>query len=184
VLSNNTAINFLMSGFTIEQGSAGPETNLPDSAGTDRIFGYGGGMWINNAAHPNQGSFILQDMVFYQNSAGGFAGGAAPSVGGTGAGGGLALRSANTTLHRVTFSGNGAGGGSGDVRSGDGIGGGLEAEHSTVTGDNVIFVNNVVGFSSSGGAGVDAQGQHANGLGGAAAFQFGSATVQQVTAFN
>jgi hypothetical protein len=183
VLSNQSALNFLMSGFTIEQGTGAPETNLPSSAGADRTTGYGGGMWINNAAHPNQGSFILQDMVFYQNSATGFAGGVAPTVGGTAAGGGLALRYANTTLHRVTFSGNSAAGGFGSVRGGDGLGGGLEADFSTVTGDNVIFVNNSADLGFSSGSGVDTLGQHTVAQGGAAAFQGGSATLQQVTAF-
>jgi hypothetical protein len=193
VLSANQAINFLMSGFTIEQGLAQGERGLPAaSAGNDRIFAFGGGMWINDAGHPNQGSFVLQDMVFYKNRSVGFnTNGLGPEnsfqlagVGGTGAGGGLAVRMANVTLHRVTFSENQAIGGNGDVRGGYGNGGAIQTDTSQVNGDNVIFVKNVAQAGSTGGSGVDSTGQHADGLAGAASFQFGGgAVLQQVAAF-
>ncbi len=193
VLAANSAINFLMSGFTIEQGLGQAERGLPAAiSGNDMIFGFGGGMWINSAAHAGQGSFVLQDMVFYKNRAIGFNtngmtpdnGNEIPGAGGTGAGGGLAVRDANVTLHRVTFSENQALGGGGNVRGGYANGGGIQTDTSTLTGDNVIFVNNVAHAGSSAGSGMDGTGQHADGLAGAASFQFGTATLQQVVAFN
>jgi hypothetical protein len=182
----------VMSGITIEQGLGQAERGLPAATSVnDRIFGYGGGMWINDA-QSTQGAFTLQDMVFYKNRAIGFnTNGLSPDnssqitgAGGTGAGGGLAVRDVtNMVLHRVTFSENQALGGTGDVRGGSASGAGLQADKSTVTGDNLIFVSNLAQAGNSGGNGADSTGQHADGLGGAAAIQSGTATLQQVTAY-
>jgi hypothetical protein len=193
VLGIGQDINFLMDGFTIEQGLGQAERGLdPAISGNDHIFGFGGGMWINDSARAGRGTFTLQDMVFYKNRAIGFnTNGLAPEnaqetpgAGGSAAGGGLALRDVHLVMHRVTFSQNLAQGGSGDVRGGGGLGGAIQADTSQISGDNIIFANNIAQAGSSNGSGLDTAGQAASGLGGAAAFQFGAGTtLQQVTAY-
>jgi hypothetical protein len=181
VLADQHDLDFLMSGFTVEDGLAQAETHLnPATAGNDAIDGNGGGMWINDAARSGAGSFILQDMVFYKNTARGANQPFVMPNNGGGFGGGLAVRSVgNLALHRVTFSDNTAqnasGGGQQNLRPA--VGGGFDVDNSSlpgggqVTGDNLIFVNN----AALGGATVE---------GGAMAIASANVTLQQVTAFN
>jgi hypothetical protein len=149
VLADQHDLDFLMSGFTVEDGLGQAETHLnPATAGDDTINGIGGGMWINDAARHGAGSFILQDMVFYKNTARGSSQPAAKYSGG-GFGGGLAIRTVgNLALHRVTFSDNTAQRGTGGEFPGAAGGGAFDVDNSKlpgggqVTGDNLIFVNN------------------------------------------
>jgi hypothetical protein len=181
VLAASQDIDFLMSGFTVEDGLAQAETHLnPATAGFDAIDGDGGGMWINDAARHGAGSFILQDMVFYKNTARGTSQTTFMANNGGGFGGGLAVRTVgNLALHRVTFSDNtaqnGSGGGGHFVRPASG--GAFEVDNSSlqgggqVTGDNLIFVNN----TATSGAPEE---------GGAMSIDSANVTLQQVTAFN
>jgi hypothetical protein len=183
VLAANQDLDFLMSGFTVEDGLAQAETHLdPATAGNDAINGIGGGMWLNDAARHGAGSFILQDMVFYKDTARG------TSLGnsGGGLGGGLAVRGVgNLALHRVTFSDNTAQSGNGGAEFiGAAAGGAFEVDNSAlpgggqVMGDNLIFVNNTA-------TGPTPPPPNAGDvLGGAMHINSANVTLQQVTAFN
>src|SRR5262245_32892134 len=50
VLSNQVDVSLDMEGFTVEACLGQAERNLDINAGNDRIFGFGGGMWINDTA--------------------------------------------------------------------------------------------------------------------------------------
>jgi hypothetical protein len=181
VLSDQHDIDFLMSGFTVEDGLGQSETHLdPATAGFDAIDGNGGGMWINDAARNGAGSFILQDMVFYKNTARSTSLATVSFSDGGSFGGGLAVRSVgNLALHRVTFSDNTAQNGTaaGGKFLRPAAGAGFDVDNKSlpgggqVTGDNLIFVNNT------------ATGP-ANTAGGAMAIDSANVTLQQVTAFN
>ncbi|MCC6417994.1 MAG: hypothetical protein IT429_07055 [Gemmataceae bacterium] len=198
VLANQVDVSFSMSGFTIQAGLGQAERNLAVGAGDDRIFGFGGGMWINAAARRTSGapgSYTLRDMVFNGNRALGLdtttlapEPGQTPGVGGAGAGGALALRFVpNVTLDRVTFANNEARGGAGAVRGGDAVGGAMHTDHAAMNGTNLVFVNNrsLAGNSTGAGTTTEAAGRRtADGLAGAAAIQESSvANWRFVTAF-
>src|SRR5262245_12556818 len=124
---NNPSV--LMDGFTIQNGLA--RGLAPRGVGLDQSFAFGGGMWINMSANPNAGPFVLRNLTFQNNrSIGSDTGG----VGGTGAGGGLALRFVgNLTLQQVRFVGNLAQGGSGPSQGGGAVGGAIHSDNSRWT---------------------------------------------------
>ncbi|MCC6417993.1 MAG: hypothetical protein IT429_07050 [Gemmataceae bacterium] len=195
VLAANLDINFSMSGFTIQAALAQAERNLPVGSGNDRIFGFGGGMWINNAGRANTGTpgtFALRDMIFFRNRAVGLdtsSLGAEPGqtagAGGAAAGAGLDLRFVrNMVMERVNFTENLSQGGNGSGKGGDGLGGGFHTDNSNVTGNNLTFVGNRA-VAGNGGSGRDAANTTGDGLGGAAAIQINSSTtLENVVAFN
>jgi hypothetical protein len=149
------ATGLVLQGFTVRRGRA-----------VGNPQGVGGGLKANFA------DVTLRDMVFDDNLAIG-------GSGGLGGGGGVAVLSdrdnlSGVVLERVAFTANQAtgGGGSGGV----GIGGGLLLDHAVVDGSNLRFDGNAATGGSSGTAGRD-------GLGGAAAFSFGSTgTLRALTA--
>jgi hypothetical protein len=205
VLGNQVDVSLDLEGFTVEACLGKAERNLDPNAGNDRIFGFGGGMWINDTARNGSGTpgaFVLRDMIFFGNRAAGFdttqlgapEPGQTPGVGGAGAGAAIALRYvANITLDRVTFNNNEADGGAGSVRGGDAVGGAIHSDHSHITGTNLVFVNNrsLAGSSSGNGVSTDPGGisgglqrRTADGLAGAAAIQIeSSAALQNVVAY-
>ncbi len=160
-------------GFTIRNGLVQGPANSPDS----KVFG--GGLLSENA------SLVIRDMIFADNQAIG----GTDSVGGVGAGGGLAFNAAanfpgtSGELLRVTFANNQARGGFGSVRGGVAQGGALFTYGVTLNGASVRFTgNSAVGGDDTGSL---VGGQRADGLGGAAAFQLRSVvSLQDVTAAN
>ncbi len=206
VLGNQVDVSMDMEGFTIQACLGQAERNLAPDAGNDRIFGFGGGMWINDTARNGSstpGSFVLRNMIFFGNRAHGFdtvnlpapEPGQTPGVGGAGAGAAIALRFVpNITMDRVTFNNNQADGGVGSLRGGDAVGGAIHSDHSHITGTNLVFVNNraLAGFSSGNGVSSDPGGisgglqrRTADGLAGAAAIQIeSSAVLQNVVAYS
>ena len=153
-----------MAGFTVQNGYVKGESHGSDAD----ISVFGAGLLSDSA------TVILRDMVFRNNRAVG--GDTASDYGGSGTGGGIALRgvSAGSTLENVTFEGNQALGGSGSGRGGYGIGGGLYTFRSTLTGRNLNFVGNVSRGGDSNGAGVDSINENGDGQGGGAAFHVNS----------
>ncbi len=145
-----------MEGFTIRNGRA---VGAPQ--------GFGGGMKANFS------DITLRDMVFQDNVALG-------GTNGRGGGAGAALQAdpnntMTVTLERVEFRNNQATGGGGTT-GGEGIGGGLVIDYAIVDALDLTFDGNAATGGGSSGTGKD-------GLGGAAAFSFGtSGTIRRLTA--
>jgi hypothetical protein len=168
---NTAPTNLDMEGFTIQNGRAqGPL--YPGVPG-----GRGGGMWVNTAAT------TLKDVVFKNNrsigdnypAAGGGAGGSAD-------GSGLSIDASpagtSSLLQRVTFDSNQSLGGVGSIRGGVAFGA-LFVYASTVTIEDSTFTNNFARAGSSTGSGFSG-GLAADALGGAIAFEQGSATLNRI----
>jgi len=111
-----------MDGFTIRNGLA---RGIVGRGGDNAIFAYGGGMFVERVRE-----IVLSNIRFENNrSQGNDSEGA---YGGSGMGGGLALRGfesrvVGATLNTVLFDGNQANGGIGSERGGQSMGGGLYA---------------------------------------------------------
>lgn len=168
-----------LEGFTIQNGRA-----LPGSNETHQSV-FGGGLLIEDA------SMTVRDVVFRQNAAEGGSGGSNPNWKGDGAGGGLAYNNYSNIagligiLERVTFENNRAQGGSGSVRGGLGLGGGLFTYQAMVSGRSLQFQGNTAVAAYGGGSGRTGDGQSADGLGGAAAFEVSSAAdLEDVVAYD
>lgn len=162
-----------MEGFTVQNGRA---RGVPTRSGNDQTFAFGGGMLVERS------QAVLRDIIFRDNSAIGDDTGSA--YGGSGSGGGLALRNApsEVILENVTFLENRAEGGTGPERGGLGLGGGLFTYLAKVSGRDITFVGNVAAGGVSDGDG-RSDGLHADAQGGGAAFQRGSAvTLRDVRA--
>lgn len=159
VVSTGPATGLRIEGFTIRNGVGRAISARP---GQDSIFGYGGGMFVEQAF------VILRSLIFESNQAVGSDTGA--NYGGTGAGGGLAIRnsSGGTILENLVFQNNQARGGTGPERGGYGIGGGMFIINSNISSARALtFSNNGAMGGSTGGSGVDSiLGQLADGLGG------------------
>lgn len=165
-----------MAGFTVRNGLG---VGIGKRPGEDAYFGFGGGMFVENA-----GSVVLKDMRFESNRAVGSDRGSGP--GGTGSGGALSFRTTNSAyLENVVFTGNQARGGSGGERGGGGHGGALYTFGSTVTGSDLTFTDNLAQSGNSSGSGQSGDGERADAFGGAAAFQINSTIrLEGVTARN
>jgi hypothetical protein len=152
---NNASL--VLDGVTIRQGRAAGASSAPE----DR---FGGGL---KAALVE--SLVLRDVKFENNAAEGDD--TASGDGGMGVGGGAYISSAvslpltQTTMVRVTFSGNQAVGGTGPERGGFAIGGGLFINRSVFTASGIVFENNTATAGSSPGDG-EFNGQRADALGG------------------
>jgi hypothetical protein len=164
-----------MEGFTIQKGLA---RGMPERGGDDRIFSFGGGMFVDSAQE-----LVLRNMIFKNNKSIGEDTDSA--YGGSGSGGGLALRLVpQATLEHLTFEGNQTKGGSGVERGGYSLGGGFYTDRSIVSGKYFTFTANISEAGSSSGSGRTADGQRADGFGGAASLQGSHVTLQHVTATN
>ncbi len=163
-----------MEGFTIRRGIARGISSRPPP---DNIFAYGGGMLAELAP------VTLRNMIFDSNQAVGE--NTLTDFGGTGSGGGLAIRltSSTSTLENVTFTNNQALGGTGVQRGGYGIGGGLYTYRAVVTASSITLNNNIATGGASPGSGSTADGQRADAQGAGATIHDGStATLQYVRA--
>lgn len=165
-----------MAGFTVRNGLG---TGISKRPAEDSYFGYGGGLFAENAS-----TIILRTMRFENNRAVGSDRGSGP--GGAGVGGAISLRTTQAaSLEGVTFSGNQALGGSGAQRGGSGQGGALFTFGTTMTGSNLVFDGNLAQGGNSSGGGTSSDGERAEGFGGAATFQEGSkVTLNNVVARN
>ncbi len=165
-----TAIH--LEGFIVQNGLAQGNSSGSD----DKTFAFGGGMLTDASL------VTIKYVTFKNNKAMG--GNTNSPYGGTGSGGGLALRTAQNsiTLEYVFFEGNEAHGGSGLERGGFAIGGGLYTYRSTVEGNNLTFTNNKAVGGYSNGSGIN-NGWLADAQGGGGAFQQGSTvTLENVEA--
>ena len=156
----------------------GPDPGLPatslDLQGFTVRHGRGAGapQGVGGGLKANFADLTLRDVLFENNQALG-------GSGGLGGGGGVAVLADGdnvgaVVLERVRFTGNSAlgGGGTGGV----GQGGGLLMDHAVIDARDVEFVDNTATGGSSSVAGKD-------GLGGAAAFAFGSSgTIRELRA--
>jgi len=162
-----------MEGFTIQNGFA---RGIPTRSGDDKIFSFGGGMFVDSAQE-----LVLRNIIFRNNQSIGE--NTNSSYGGSGSGGGLALRLVpNAVLEHLTFEGNITKGGAGVERGGYSLGGGFYTDRSTVAGKYFTFIQNISEAGSSSGSGQTADGQRADGFGGAASLQGSDVTLQYVTA--
>ena len=150
-----------MQGFTIQNGRAvgAPVGNQYTG------HAFGAGMWASK-------SFVnLKNMIFKNNVATGGSSQSYP-VAGWAFGGGLALEGppngGNSTLEKISFTGNQSIGGSGSDGAGNGLGGGLFSSDAAVTAKELTFTNNLAKGGNTGGSGCSNPG---SGYGGAAAFQ-------------
>lgn len=152
-----------MQGFTVRRGYVEGTTSGDDM----QTFAFGGGMLTDYAG------VKLSDLIFEENVARG--GSTGQSYGGTGSGGGLAIRQAPETvqLENLVFRNNQALGGAGTVRGGFGIGGGLYIYHAVVEGSRLAFYENTAQGGNGAGAG-RYNGETADGFGGAATVMIGS----------
>lgn len=153
-----------MMGFTIQnckvQGAA--------SGGDTQTFAFGGGMLTD-------ASWITLKMMVFKNNAA-IGGNTTSAYGGSGSGGGLALRTApGVTLEHITFEDNLAQGGVGPERGGYAVGGGLYTFKSIVSGSYITFTHNQATGGNSSGSG-EFWGK-ADALGGGLASQIGSTVV-------
>ena len=164
-VSGTASLN--MQGFTIQNGHAvgAPIGNQYDG------HGFGAGMWATKA-------FVnLKNVVFKNNVA---IGGSSQSypVAGWAFGGGLALEGpsngGNSTLEKITFTGNQALGGSGSDGGGNGLGGGLFSSNAAITALDLTFTNNLAKGGNTGGSGCSNAG---SGYGGAAALQYNDSLI-------
>lgn len=122
-----------MEGFTIRNGRA---RGIPMRGGSDAINAFGGGMFANSA------NIILRHIIFENNRAIGE--NTQSGRGGTGAGGGLAIRSSPyNQLEYITFVDNQARGGTGPERGGYGQGGGLFTFAGITIGSYITATNNL-----------------------------------------
>jgi hypothetical protein len=173
-----------LEGFVIQNGRASAEAGL---GGVDATSALGGGMWINTGPRlQNSLPFVLRNVTFKNNRALGPVNAGSAGEGGTAAGGGLFLRFVhNVTLDHVAFDSNLAQAGTGVNRGGDAKGGGFFADHSNVVGTAVSLTNNRAVAGGTSGTGLDAANSAADGLGAAAAVQFGgTVSLSQVNALN
>ena len=153
-----------------------------DNTLTGDIDGFGGGMFVNDAAtQPNPAPTILKNVLFQNNTV---VGGNATDAG-KGVGGGLAVVGGETvSLTNVTFVGNTAIGGQGTELGGVTLGGGffsgsggLPSGGPTVTGTGLTFTNNTAEATSVTGQGYnpnDPTKQTSDALGGGFAAGIGS----------
>jgi Calx-beta domain len=165
-------------GFTIQNGlgTPNPLRNFPDN-----VYGYGGGMLVDNGANlGTNAAIIVTNDIFQNDTAQGSNTTAAQEsttggAGGDGAGGGFAIfGGTNTTLTNVTFQNDQAIGGTGPIAGGGALGGAFFATTSaTVTGTNLTFTNDTATAGAGSGSG-SVNGQTADALGGAIAVQNGS----------
>lgn len=158
-------------GFTIQNGFFEGASSGDDGA----TFGFGGGIIAD------RGLLIARHLILKNNLV---IGGSTSSYGGSGSGGGMALRlnPPGTILENIVFDSNESRGGSGASRGGLALGGGLFTYAATVDGGNITFINNTAVAGSSNGSGASG-GLYADGQGGGAAFQVGSIIhLQGVTA--
>lgn len=163
-LSGPTALT--LQGVTVTRGIA---RGIPARGGDEAINAFGGGMFVDVAVAN------LRDVAFVSNRAIGEETG--QGAGGSGAGGGLAMRSTSNatvgTLQDVTFAGNFAQGGRGPERGGLGQGGGLFTFQYTVNGANLAFSDNRAVGGGTGGGGAFA-GDLGDGQGGGVAIHIDS----------
>ncbi len=157
VIRLNGVASLNMQGFTVQNGRA---AGAPVGYQYDGNA-FGAGMWASR-------SFVnLKNMVFKNNVATGGSSQSFP-VAGWGFGGGLALEAptsgGNSTLEKVTFTGNQAIGGTGSNGGGNGMGGGLFSA-TAVTAQELTFTNNLAKGGNNGGSGCSNPG---SGYGGAA----------------
>lgn len=152
-----------MQGFTLRRGYIEGATGGDDM----QTFAFGGGMLTDYAG------VKLANLIFEDSEARG--GDTAQVYGGTGSGGGLAIRRAPepVLLENLVFRRNRAVGGIGTVRGGFGIGGGLYIFHSVVRGTGLAFYDNIAQGGNSTGQG-RYNGETADGFGGAATVMIGS----------
>lgn len=179
VLNTAGTTRLQMEGFTIQNGLG---RGIPGRTGDDAIFAYGGGMFVALGGQAVQGNeIVLRRMVFRNNQAIGE--NTSRSYGGSGVGGGLAVRSAyQLTLEHVVFEGNRAQSGTGAKRSGYAVGGGFHADRSHLFASHLTFINNVAISAPCSGNGRDTDGQSGDALGGGFAFHGYDATLQHVLA--
>ena len=179
VLNTAGSTRLRMEGFTIQNGLG---RGISGRTGNDAIFAFGGGMFVDLGGQTTPGNeIVLRHMVFRNNQAIGE--NTSSSYGGSGVGGGLAVRSAyQITLEHVVFEGNRAQSGTGTRRSGYAVGGGFHADRSYLIGSHLTFINNVALSAPCSGNGRDTDGQSGDALGGGFAFHGFEATLQHVIA--
>lgn len=139
------------------------------SSGTDdATFAFGGGLLADASR------VVMQRVAFENNLA--LGGSTATVYGGSGAGGGAALRAclAGTTFEDVSFATNIAQGGTGPTRGGFAVGGGLFVYDSEFLGIRLTLTGNDALGGDSPGSGTDGSGFQADALGGGVAFQVGT----------
>ncbi|MGD8792864.1 MAG: choice-of-anchor Q domain-containing protein, partial [Anaerolineae bacterium] len=171
-----------LEGFTIQNGLA---RGFPNRTGHDQIFAYGGGIFIDMGGTPDwTNSFTLTHLIFKNNRAvGENTTLPAYEYGGSGLGGGLALRAvSNATLRYLTFEDNEARGGDGAVRGGYAMGGGVHTLFSTVTFSHLTLLNNVARGGNSSGSGRLSNKSRADAEGGGFATHGYDVTLEYVTA--
>jgi hypothetical protein len=175
-VSTGPTTDFTMEGFTIRNGLA---RGIHSRPGTDGFFAYGGGMWVD-LGYPTVPTkkIVLRNLIFKDNKA---LGEDHAPYGGSGIGGGLALRSvASATLEYVTFEGNEARGGSGSERGGYGVGGGFHSVDSNAALSHSTFTNNIARGGNSSGSGWYGS-SLADGLGGGAGVHLSNLTLDHAT---
>jgi hypothetical protein len=142
---------------------------------TDGTAAFGGGLLGDYAR------IELVRVTFRNNQVRG--GNTAQDIGGSGSGGGVALRciAAGASFEQVTFTGNQAIGGSGAQRGGFGIGGALFTYYTPVSGRYITATNNQSVGGFTGGAGIY-QGEGGDAQGAGLALQINTtADLQHVT---
>lgn len=171
--SNQPPAGLTLTDVTVQNGRVVGANSGPDTA----TFAFGGGL-LSDVTR-----LLVQRVTFTNNTA---LGGSTSAVyGGSGAGGGVAIRAApaGTTLEDVTFTENVAQGGTGPTRGGFAVGGGLFVYDSEFLGLRLSFTNNQAIGGDTPGSGTDGSGFQGDALGGGVAFQIGSnATVRGLTA--
>jgi hypothetical protein len=170
VVDANQQTALHLEGVIIEHGFA---RGIPRWPGDDKIFSFGGGMFVNIAQQ-----IVLKSVIFRNNRS--IAENTQIAYGGASGGGGLAVRGVvNTILEQVVFENNLSQGGDGRDRGGYGLGGGLFTYQSRVIGQALTFTNNVARSGNTAGEGRTPDGQHADALGGGVCFQRGSNVLLQ-----
>jgi len=177
LLGTGPTTDFCMEGFTIKNGLA---RGVHSRTGDDGFFAYGGGMFVDLGYPPiSTKKIVLRNLIFKDNKA---IGENHDPYGGSGVGGGLALRSVtNATLEYLAFEGNEARGGNSTQRGGYGIGGGFHTLHSDVTFSHVTLINNIARGGDSSGSGRHGS-ELAGGLGGGTATHGVNLTLEHVFA--
>jgi hypothetical protein len=177
LLGTGPTTKFRMEGFTIRRGLA---QGIPTRDGDDKFFAYGGGMFVDLGYPPSASKeIVLRNLIFKNNKA---IGDDHDPYGGSGIGGGLALRSVtNGTFENLTFEGNEARGGDGSQRGGYGIGGGFHGLYVYAICSHTTLINNIARGGNSSGSG-RYNGELADGLGGGAATHGYSITMNDVVA--
>lgn len=141
--SGNFTAGLVMEGFTVRRG-------LGLTSGADPNA-WGGGVFAKVA------NLTLRHMVIENNKAQGSD--AASGAGGTGAGGGVAIKGnvnfqVTAVLENITLTGNTAKGGTGPERGGRAQGGGLWIYHANATGGGFVITNNTAQAENTSGDGV------------------------------